>query len=117
MDVLRCANKLEGILREYLGCHYTEFGVKANGDLDHTDWQSPINFALGCRYQESGRDPQVKKEILDFLGNQLWGPNMGDIITRYDYYNFASVEEAYQYLEKTIDELRRILGVRRGGLD
>lgn len=43
--VLEYANKLEHILRHYLECDYTEFGVKANDNLTRYDWQSPINFA------------------------------------------------------------------------
>jgi len=108
-SVLSYANKLEGLLRQYLDCHYTDFGVKANDNLTSGDWKSPVNFALGYRYASSNSDPNVKESIDYFLGNEFQGENIGDIIDKYDYYGFGSVDEAYDYIDKTIESLRKIL--------
>ena len=105
------ANELEGVLRNYLNCHYTEFGVKANGNLDSSDWKSPVNFALGYKYAESNNDPAIKQEIDYFLGNDFYGENMGDIVGRYNYYNFNSENDACNYIKRTIDNIKRILSL------
>lgn len=105
------ANRLEGILRKYLKCHYTEFGVKANDNLLSEDWKSPINFALGFRYASSDMDETVREDIEDFLGNQLIGKSIGDIISRYDYYAYESEEEAYKAIEQIINRLQEILDI------
>lgn len=80
MDVLDLANRLEGILRNYLDCGYDEFGVKANGNLDAGDWMQPIAFALGDKYSSSDRDEDLKEQIDYFLGNTLVGKNISDLI-------------------------------------
>lgn len=108
-NALYYANKLEGILRRYLGCEYNEFGVKANDKLTRYDWKSPINFALGFCYASSNKDPKVKEDIDYFLGNELEGQSIGDIVDQYDYYGFDSKEAAFEYIDKTIDRLNEIL--------
>lgn len=107
--VLNHANKLEGLLRGYLNCHYTEFGVKANDNLLSYDWRSPINFALGYRYASSNNDQHVKEAIDYFLGNELQGQSISDIVEQYEYYGFDSVNEALNYIKHTIENLRMIL--------
>lgn len=107
--VLNYANKLEGILRQYLNCGYNDFGVKANDNLASDDWQSPINFALGCRYGSSNKDPQVKEDIDYFLGNELQGQSIGDVVEQYEYYGFETKEAAFKYIDETIERLKEIL--------
>ena len=107
--LLNCANKLEGILRKYLDCHYTEFGVKANDNLLRYDWKSPINFALGCRYGSSGHDSKVKEDIDYFLGNELQGQSIEDVVKKYEYYGFETEEAALNYIDETIEHLQKIL--------
>lgn len=109
MKILSLANKLEGILTKYLQCHYGNFGVKANGNLDNYDWKSPINFALGCKYGESEKNSKLKEEIDFFLGNILKGQNMEDLIENYEYYGYNSQEEVYSYIKETINQLEEIL--------
>ena len=106
------ANRLEVILREYLKCHYTEFGVKANDNLLSGDWKSPINFALGFRYASSDMDDTVRKDIDDFLGNELIGKNISDIISKYDSYANESEEDAYEAIEQIINRLCKILDIQ-----
>ena len=107
--VLELANKLEGILRKYLDCHYTDFGIKANGNLTTYDWKSPINFALGHKYAKSNNSPEVKEAIDYFLGNDLEGKSIGDIVEHYEYYDFKTENDAYAYIENTINHLNEIL--------
>lgn len=107
--VLGYANKLEHILRQYLNCGYNDFRVKANDYLTTYDWKSPINFALGCRYGSSNQDPEVKKDIDYFLGNEFQGQSIGDVVERYEYYNFDTKEAAFEYIDKTIEHLKKIL--------
>lgn len=107
--ILDYANKLEGLLCKYLECNYTEFGVKANGNLIDHDWKSPINFALGYRYASSNKDPKVKEDIDYFLGNTLDGNNISDIVKNYKNYGHASPEAALEYIGKTIEALEEIL--------
>lgn len=107
--VLEYANKLEHILCHYLECDYTEFGVKANDNLNRYNWQSPINFALGYRYASSNKDPKVKADIDYFLGNVLEGQSIGDVVEKYEYYGYDSPEAAFEYIDKTIEQLRKIL--------
>lgn len=107
--VLDYATKLENILRHYLGCGYTEFGVKANDNLTRYDWQSPINFALGYRYASSNKASKVKEDIDHFLGNVLVGQSIGDVVEKYEYYGYDSPEAAFEYIENTIEQLRKIL--------
>ena len=64
---LDLANKLEILLRKYLNCHYTDFGVKANDDLLNRDWKSPINFALGYKYANSTNN----QDIIDYFNYLL----------------------------------------------
>ncbi len=108
-SVLDYANKLEGILRQYLNCGYNDFGVKANDNLTTDDWQSPINFALGCRYGSSNQDPKVKEEIDNFLGNELQGQSIGDVVEKHEYYGFDTKEAAFEYIDETIEHLSKIL--------
>ena len=107
--VLSSANKLENLLRRYLECEFTEFGVKANDNLTRYDWQSTINFALGYRYASSNKDPKVKEEIDYFLGNELQGQSIGDVVKEYEYYGYDSKEAALEYIDKTIEHLEKIL--------
>lgn len=107
--VLDCANKLEGILCKYLNCGYNDFGVKANDNLTRGDWKSPVNFALGHRLASSNNDSLVKESIDYFLGNDFQGQSIGDIVERYEYYGFDSINDAYVYINETIDKLSEIL--------
>lgn len=107
--VVSYANELEYMLREFLECDYDEFGVKANDNLICDDWQSPINFALGFRYALSNKDPKVKENIDYFLGNELYGESIGDVVEQYEFYGFESQEEAYRYIDATLKDLRNIL--------
>lgn len=84
-EALKKANRLEGILKRFIGCNSNEFGVKANGNLDCGDWQSPINFALGFKYSKSDKNPEVKEAIEYFLGNVLTGKSIADIIKNCEY--------------------------------
>ena len=104
--VLEKANRLEGILRSFLNCHYTEFGVKANGNLDDNDWKRPINFAWGYKYALS---PTMKEKIDYFLSDVLIGNSIGDILRKYEYYGFNSKNEAYKKIDEIIEELEKIL--------
>lgn len=108
-NVLMYANLLEGILTKYLDCHWGNFGVKANGCLDNGDWRSPINFALGYKYAESGRNKKIKDEIENFTGNILKGKNMEEIVQNYEQFGYSSEKEAYKYLEEAIKKLDKIL--------
>ena len=104
--VLEKANRLEGVLRNFLHCDYTEFGVKANGHLDDNDWKSPINFALGYKYALS---PKMKEEIDYFLGNVLIGNSIGEIVKNYEWYGFNSKSETFKKIDDIIEELEKIL--------
>lgn len=106
---LSLANELEGTLRNYLDCHYTEFGVKANDNLLTGDWKSPINLALGHKYGKSNNSLELKGKIDYFVGNTLQGKNIQDVIQNYDYYNFDTQDDAYKYIKDTISELNNIL--------
>ena len=106
---LDLANTLEGILREHLDCHYTDFGVKANDNLLRYDWKSPINFALGHCYALSNHDSNVKEKIDGFLGDTLIGNHIEDLIQHHEYYTLDSEEDAYDRIEYIINELKRIL--------
>ena len=108
-EILERANKLERVLRDYLQCNYTDFGVKANGRLDTQDWLSPVNFALGFKYAESGSNSDVKEWINDFLGNRFYGLNMNDLVSNFDEYGFKTKEKALEYIDDIIEELTRIL--------
>lgn len=110
-NVLDYANELEWLLCDYLDCGRVDFGVKANGCLDSTDWKSPVNFALGHKYAKSNNNPIVKQEIDYFLGNEFQGECIGEIIQRYNYYGFNSPNDAYDYIETTIDRIREILSL------
>ena len=108
-EALKYANKLEALLRQYLKCHYTEFGVKANGNLLSGNWQVPIALALGCKYGQSGFDSGIKEEVDSFLGNEKKKKNINDIVENYEYYNFSTKQEVYEYFENTIKRLRELL--------
>ena len=103
------SNQLEGILRKYLDCHYTDFGVKANDNLASRDWKSPINFALGYKYAKSNNSPEVKDAIDYFLGEVFYGENIGDIIKNYEDYGFDTEKDAYAHVEDTLKSLQKIL--------
>lgn len=109
-DVRSLSNKLEGVLRRYLNCHYTEFGVKSNGNLDDGDWKFPVAFALGHLYGSSNNSEQAKKDIVYFWGNEFKGENIGDIVSRYEHYGFSTQDEAFDYVDKTIDKIQKLLG-------
>lgn len=108
-SVSHFASKLEGILRRYLNCGYNDFGVKANDSLSKTDWKSPINFALGHRYASSNDDPTIKENIDYFLGNELQGHSIGDVVEQYEYYGFDSREAAFEYIDETIKKIEKLL--------
>ena len=93
------ADRLEGVLRNFLNCHYSEFGVKANNTLLEYDWNSGINFALGVLYE---RNPDLKDEINDFLGNVLYfGNSIQDVINKCEDENegIAKVKEIIDKFE------------------
>ena len=106
--LLNYANELEGLLRNYLHCDYTEFGVKANNNLIE-DWKSPISFALGYKLSESGNAQDIRTDIDSFLGNQIYAGSMQEIINKYEEYGFDSTDDADVYIQETINELRCLL--------
>lgn len=108
-NILDYANKLERLLEKYLDCDYHDFGVKANGHLADEDWKSAINFALGYRYATSDKNEKMKDDINYFLGNELIGKNMSDLIHNYEHYAFDSKDAVYDYIEDTINKLENIL--------
>ena len=91
------ANRLENLLRKFLNCHYTEFGVKANDTLLKYDWKSPINFALGALYIKK---PNLKSEIDNFIGNTLFDKN--SIMDTYK-------KEGFEAVKEVIDEFENLL--------
>lgn len=98
------ADRLEGILRRFLNCHYTEFGVKANNLLLKYDFKSPINFALGVLY---GKKPELKQEINNFISNRLVGGNsIESFIDEYE-----NKEAGIKEVESILDELEKLLMV------
>ena len=107
--VLELSIRLEGVLRTYLHCEYSDFGVKANGNIDSGTWKNPIWFALGHRLGKSGNDEKLKNEIDFFLDNELIGKNIGSIINDYAQEGFDSREEAIEEVERLIDEIERLL--------
>ena len=97
------ADRLEGILRNFLNCHYSEFGVKANNTLLEYDWNSGINFALGVLYE---RNPDLKDEINDFLGNVLYfGNSIQDVINKCE-----DEDEGITKVIEIIDKFETLLG-------
>lgn len=110
-EILSCATELEGILRNYLECNRTEFGVKANDKLRSIDWKSPINFALGVCYANSKKDPKVKEEIDFFLGEELEGQSIADVIENYENYGIVSKDAALEKVKTIIGKLKKILEV------
>lgn len=103
------ANRLEGLLRNYLDCHYLDFGVKANDGLTIRDWRTPIAFALGHKYKSSNNSPEVKEKIDYFLGNTIMGNHISDLVKEYEYYGFESQEKAYEAVDNIINSLEEIL--------
>lgn len=91
------ANRLEKLLRKFLNCHYTEFGVKANDALLKYDWKSPINFALGALYIKK---LNLKSEIDSFIGNTLFDRN--NIMDTYK-------KEGFEAVKEVIDEFENLL--------
>ena len=108
-DLAILAQRLEGILRNHLGCHYTDFGVKGNDNLLKYDWKSPVNFALGHRYALSDHDIKVKDDINDFLGNRFIGQHIMDVVDNYEYHGLNSREEAGERVETLINEIKELL--------
>ena len=102
------AQRLEGILRKHLDCHYLDFGIK-NDNLLRYDWKSPVNFALGHRYAISNHDSKVKEDIDYFLGNIFIGEHIEDVINRHDHYGLESQENALNRVEEIITEIKRLL--------
>ena len=86
--LMNYANELEGLLRNYLHCDYTEFGVKVS---------------------ESGNAQDIRTDIDSFLGNQIYAGSMQEIINKYEEYGFDSTDDAYVYIQETINELRCLL--------
>lgn len=109
--ITELATTLEGVLRNYLNCHYTDFGIKANDNLINNDWKSPVYFSLGHKYAMSNNSPEIKRKIDDFLGNDFIGKNIKDIIDNYSYYDFEDTTEAYNHIEYIIDSLKKILSL------
>ncbi len=109
--VLELANRLESILKGYLNCGYNDFGVKANGFLDASDWKSAVCFALGDKYASLNRNNDAKQQIDFFLGNIFEGNSIADLIDNYEYYGYKSQEEAYIKVDNIIDEIERILAL------
>ena len=108
-NITELSRKLETILRKCLNCHYTDFGVKANDNLAAHDWKSSVNFALGYKYAKSNNSPKVKEEINFFLGNVFIGENIKDVIEHYESYGFNTENEAYAYIDDTLNSLKEIL--------
>lgn len=73
------------------------------------DWKSPINFALGYFYGKSDSNSSVKEVIEYFLGNELQGRNITDLVNNYEYYSFDSADDAYDYIDGIIEKLEHIL--------
>lgn len=101
MELLNQANRLEGILRKFLNCNYNEFSVKANDNFLKYDWRSPINFALGFLY---AKNPDLKTEIENFLGNILYGDNIQNVIEENN-----DFEKGLKEVEKIITALDKLL--------
>ena len=102
---LELANRLEGVLKNYIHCDYTELGVKANDDL-LKDWRLPIGIALGCKLTSCDGSDRFK--INQFCGS-LQGAGIRDILEKHEYYGYESQDVAFNYIEKKIDELENIL--------
>lgn len=83
--------RIENILRHYLDCNRDKFGVQT-GELDCCNWKASITFALGYRYHESGRAPEVEEAIME-----LWN------------YDFDDTSE--DNVEEIIGKLEKLLGV------
>lgn len=107
--ILNLATQLEGILCKALHCHRTNFAVQANDNLTKYDWKSPIYFALGHEYALSKNDENLKARIDDFLGNVFKGNSIEDLVLNYKFYDFSSENDAFCYVEETINWLRDIL--------
>ncbi|MBR8702307.1 hypothetical protein IX317_002234 [Fusobacterium sp. DD29] len=99
---LDTANRLESILRKYLDCHYSDFGIKANNNLLKYDWKSPINFALGVLYE---RNRDLKHDIDSFLGNELYeGQSIEEVVA-----NYPTPEEGLARVNEIIDLFEALL--------
>ncbi|MBE6104983.1 hypothetical protein [Anaerovibrio lipolyticus] len=109
VDIKKLASRLEGILRDYLKCHYTEFNVKANDNITFGCWREPIIFALGYKYAQSGDKEVVKAAIEELWGNDLIGENISEICQSYTKYGFESEEKAYDKIKEIIDTFENIL--------
>ena len=103
------ANALEGILRNYLKCHYLDFYVNANDYLSDVDWRTAIIFALGFCYAKSDSNADVKDKINTFIGETLIGNSIADLVNNHERYEFNSDEEAFERVDSIIDELQGIL--------
>ena len=111
MEQNRClllGNRLEGILRGFLDCGYNDFGVKSNSNLTSDDWRKPVFFALGYLYCRSEKSPKTKDDIENFIDN-FKGQSIEDVVGRYEYFGFESQDEAFQYVEDEINELKNLL--------
>ncbi|EHO79962.1 hypothetical protein [Fusobacterium ulcerans] len=108
-NTLEYANRLEELLCRYLKCSFEDFGIKANNNLLIHDWKSPINFALGYAYAASGNNKELKMKIDYFLGNILKGESIEKLIENYEYHGYTCEEDAFNYINSTIEALEKIL--------
>ncbi|WP_410689717.1 hypothetical protein [Campylobacter lari] len=100
------SSNLEGILRNYLKCHYTDFGIK-NKLLLGQSWAKPINFVLGVKYAHA--TVQRKNDIKYFLENELKGVNIKDLVERSEYYCLGNANEALKYISQIIQKINYLL--------
>ncbi|HEB9286784.1 TPA: hypothetical protein RZK16_000394 [Campylobacter coli] len=98
--------KLEGILRKYLKCHYTDFGIK-NELLLGQNWTNPINFVLGVKYAHA--TVQRKNDIKYFLENELKGVNIKDLVEHSEYYCLGNVNGALEYISQIVEKIQYLL--------
>lgn len=104
--MLKLSFNLEGTLRNFLKCHYTDFGVK-NELLLGQNWTNPINFVLGVKYAHA--TVQRKNDIKYFLENELMGVNIKDLVEHSEYYCLGNVNGALQYILQTINKISYLL--------
>lgn len=104
--MLKLSLNLEGTLRNFLKCHYTDFGVK-NELLLGLSWTKPINFVL--KRKLSHATDQRKSEIKDFLEKELKGENMEDLVNHSESYRLGDKNGALKYISQTITKIQYLL--------
>lgn len=97
---------LEGILRNYLKCHYTDFSIKSELLLT-LSWVKPISFALGHKYAYA--TVQRKNDIKSFLENELKGVNIKDLVEHSEYYCLGDVNGALEYISQIVKKIQYLL--------